>query len=220
MAPYTLIIDDILRASDLNTITAKRIRKGLQERVTEDISVQKVVGRSSTWRSRRILTTIQDEITALIMKRFDKLNNEKNGSSEASEPVESIENGSKTANGDSSDVSHHKRSPSDSALSELEDSAPPKKKTKKAKPTEDEDAAFARKLQAEENSRSGRATRGGNTKKRAAAPKKKSKVKSKTKIKDDDDSDIASGSGAEKKSPSRKGGFHVRPQKCVTGHTD
>jgi len=44
----------------------------------------------------------------------------------------------------------------------------------------------------------------------ARAPKKtKTKKKSSTRIKDEDDSDIASGSGGEKKSPSRKGGFHV-----------
>ena len=41
-ASYTAIIDDILQSSDLNTISAKRIRKGLQERVDSDTSHQKV----------------------------------------------------------------------------------------------------------------------------------------------------------------------------------
>lgn len=41
-ASYSAIIDEILAVSDLNTISAKRIRKGLQERVTYDISDQKV----------------------------------------------------------------------------------------------------------------------------------------------------------------------------------
>jgi upstream activation factor subunit UAF30 len=41
-ASYSAIIDEILRASDLNTISAKRIRKGLQERVEHDTTHQKV----------------------------------------------------------------------------------------------------------------------------------------------------------------------------------
>ena len=41
-ATYTVIIDEILRASDLNTISAKRIRKGLQERIGKDTTLQKV----------------------------------------------------------------------------------------------------------------------------------------------------------------------------------
>jgi hypothetical protein len=146
------------------------------------------------------------------MQRFDKFNNEQNGSSEPSEPLPTVEDGTKASNDDTSDVSNHKRSPDDdeSALSELEDIAPPKKKAKKSKVRdEDDDAAFAARLQAEENARMGRATRGGNTKRKAPAPKKKTKKKSATRVKDDDDSDVNSGSGAEKKSPSRKGGFHV-----------
>jgi upstream activation factor subunit UAF30 len=145
------------------------------------------------------------------MQRFDKFNSEQNGSSEPSEPIPTVENGAKASNGDTSDVSNRKRSPDDdeSALSELEDVAPPKKKAKKSKvKDEDDDAAFAARLQAEENARMGRATRGGNTKRKAHAPKKKTKKKSSTRV--NDDSDIGSGSGAEKKSPSRKGGFHVR----------
>jgi upstream activation factor subunit UAF30 len=147
------------------------------------------------------------------MQRFDKFNNEQNGGSEVSEPIPTVENGVKASNDDTSDVSHNKRSPPDdeSALSEVEDVAPPKKKAKKSKvKDEDDDAAFAARLQAEENARMGRATRGGNTKRKAVAPKKtKTKKKSSTRIRDEDDSDIASGSGGEKKSPSRKGGFHV-----------
>lgn len=152
------------------------------------------------------------------MQRFDKFNSDNNGTSvDPQEPIPTVENGAgKTTNGHgdsaSDDVSNHKRSPdSESALSELEDSAPPKKKAKKSRPkSEDDDAAYARKLQMEENSRM-RSTRGGNTKKRAPLPKKKAKKKSSNRVKDEDDSDIGSGSGAEKKSPSKKGGFHVRP---------
>ncbi|KAH7391770.1 SWIB/MDM2 domain-containing protein [Pyrenochaeta sp. MPI-SDFR-AT-0127] len=189
-ASYSAIIDEILRSSDLNTISAKRIRKGLQERVEYDTTHQK------------------DQITALIMQRFDKFNSEQNGSSEPSEPIPSVENGARARNGDTSDASNHKRSPdNESALSEVEDVAPPKKKKKTRVVAEDDDAAYAARLQAEENSRI-RSTRGGNTKRRAPPPKKKTKKKSANKVKDEDDSDIASGSGGEKKSPSRKGGFH------------
>lgn len=41
-ASYSAIIDDILASSDLETVSAKRIRKGLQEKVDYDISPQKV----------------------------------------------------------------------------------------------------------------------------------------------------------------------------------
>lgn len=41
-AAYSAIIDSILQSSDLETVSAKRIRKGLQERVDYDISHQKV----------------------------------------------------------------------------------------------------------------------------------------------------------------------------------
>ncbi|EUC44692.1 hypothetical protein COCMIDRAFT_6026 [Bipolaris oryzae ATCC 44560] len=192
-ASYSVIIDDILRASDINTISAKRIRKGLQERVGEDLSHQK------------------EQITTLIMQRFDKFNSEQNGASDVSEPTHTVANGTKTSNGDTSDMSNHKRSPPDdeSVMSGPDENPPPKKKNKKTKvKDEDDDAAFAARLQAEENARMGRATRGGNTKRKAPAPKKKAKKKSANKVKDDDDSDVGSGSGGEKKSPSRKGGFH------------
>ena len=41
-ASYVVIIDSILAASDLNTITSKRIREGLQRAVDYDITPQKV----------------------------------------------------------------------------------------------------------------------------------------------------------------------------------
>jgi upstream activation factor subunit UAF30 len=39
---YTAIIDEILGSSDLNTISAKAIRKGLQEKVEDDVNAKKV----------------------------------------------------------------------------------------------------------------------------------------------------------------------------------
>lgn len=41
-AKYVVIIDTILASSDLNTISEKRIRKGLQQAVDYDITPQKV----------------------------------------------------------------------------------------------------------------------------------------------------------------------------------
>ena len=91
--------------------------------------------------------------------------------------------------------------------------SPAKKPRKTTKSTEDDDAAFAARLQAQENSLA-RSTRGnGSTKRRnvvsKAASKKSKKTKSARKIKDEDDSDAETGSGAEKKEVKRTGGFHV-----------
>jgi upstream activation factor subunit UAF30 len=41
-ASYSAIIDGILQSSDLNTISAKAIRKGLQSKVDYDLTPQKV----------------------------------------------------------------------------------------------------------------------------------------------------------------------------------
>jgi upstream activation factor subunit UAF30 len=90
----------------------------------------------------------------------------------------------------------------------LESSPPPKKKQKK-KSVELSDAALAAKLQAEENVRSSRATRGGVAKRKTPVKKvkKERKKKSRARVGSEDDSDAE---GAEKKeSKPRTGGFHV-----------
>lgn len=149
------------------------------------------------------------------MARFDKFNAAQNGVvDEPTEPVPTVEvptNGAKATAIDSPDGNYKKRSGDESTISELDDTPPPKKKQKKGRSIEEDDATLAKRLQAEENMRSrARSTRGGNTKKKAPLPrKKKEKKKSSNRVKDEDDSDIGSGSGAEKKSPNRKGGFHV-----------
>jgi upstream activation factor subunit UAF30 len=57
-ASYTLIIDNILSASDLNTISAKRIRKALQEELGHDIAAQKVTPRLRlSWSHRTDIQT-------------------------------------------------------------------------------------------------------------------------------------------------------------------
>lgn len=90
--------------------------------------------------------------------------------------------------------------------SEVVDTAPPKKKRKRS--PLDEDAVFAARLQAEENSRA-RPTRGGGVTKKVVPAKKKKTPKKKTADRVDaaDDSELDSES-AEKK-VNRSGGFHV-----------
>ena len=98
----------------------------------------------------------------------------------------------------------------DDELSEVSNSPPPKKKRKQI-PAVDEDAAFAAKLQAEENSRA-RPTRGGVTRKTMVTKKKKKTPKKKTfsKAKAEDSDVEGSGSEAGEKKVNRTGGFHVR----------
>lgn len=159
------------------------------------------------------------------MARFDKFNSERERASKPSprDPIPTVENRNghthraSTSEENSTSVSKKRTSADseESELSDLQDSPPKKKQKKRVKQekqtsVEDEDAAYAAKLQAEFNAASRtRATRGGNTKKRA--PTMKKKKKSANRVKNEDDSDVASGSGDEKKEVKRTGGFHVRP---------
>lgn len=52
-ASYAAIIDEILSTADLETISAKRIRNALQDRVDYDLSRQKVCGNGKTIASIR-----------------------------------------------------------------------------------------------------------------------------------------------------------------------
>ena len=83
----------------------------------------------------------------------------------------------------------------------------------------DDDAAFAAKLQAEENSRA-RATRGGVNKKPTSAKKKKPpKKKTTDRIRAEDDSDLdGSGSEVHEKKVNRNGGFHVSASLSIYLH--
>ena len=104
-----------------------------------------------------------------------------------------------------------KRSADGEYPSDIMDMPSPKKKSK-ANHIIDADAAFAARLQAEENSRA-RPTRNGALRKTIVVKKKKKSPKKKTmdKIKPEDDSDLQdSGSDAVEKKVNRSGGFHVR----------
>ncbi|KAA6411945.1 MAG: hypothetical protein FRX48_04095 [Lasallia pustulata] len=197
-ASYATIIDSILAASDLETISEKRIRKGLQQAVEYDITPQK------------------GPIKALIMARFDKFMAEKDMSPVANggtaavkhEPMDAKQRLSSPPETPSPSKRPQKFVKNEDELSDVVETPPPKKK-RKAVTTADEDAAFAARLQAEENSRA-RPTRGGANRKLTTAKKKKKAPKVKRtdgKIKPEDDSDIGSTSDlAEKKV--KKGGFH------------
>jgi upstream activation factor subunit UAF30 len=226
-ASYSAIIDSILASSDLNTVSAKRIRKGLQEKVNYDLSSQKVsilcsndTSTSYCRRSRtNTLPATQQQITDLIMERFDKFQQEQ----EASDPATTtIPEPAPTANGNAHHQSgtlptshspkrkatHDTDEDDEDPLSDVADSPPPPKKVRKVKPETETDEQIAKRMQAEINAQSARSTRGGGTKKKTAplgaSAKKKEKPakkrKSKAKIGTDEDSDVdgESGSGSGK----------------------
>ncbi|PGH12671.1 hypothetical protein AJ80_06614 [Polytolypa hystricis UAMH7299] len=198
-ACYIRHIDSILAASDLNTISEKRIRRGLQDVVDHDITPHKAA------------------IKQLIMQRFDIFAAQNES---AAAPHQSIEDPSTNGHSPSSytpvtnsepispslTASPQKRSADVETPSEPLDNAPPKKKRKSD--LIDSDALFAAKLQAEENLRA-RPTRGASTRKAAPAKKKKaSKAKTSKKVKADDDSEVDGSAPEIKKEVTRTGGFH------------
>ncbi|KAI4743178.1 SWIB-domain-containing protein [Aureobasidium sp. EXF-12298] len=164
---YSDLIYDILRQSDLETVSAKKIRNALSERLGYDVSDHK------------------KEISRLIEACFDRVTSEN-------------ANGTNGASPSPSDSSPQKRKePSDgSDLSDVVDERPKKKARKQD--AEEDDAAYAARLQREENSRA-RPTRAGATRK--AAPVKRKK-KSAVKVKDGSDVETNG------ESKPRTGGFH------------
>ncbi|KAK3670082.1 hypothetical protein LTR78_010022 [Recurvomyces mirabilis] len=200
MASYSAIIDDILASADLDVISAKALRKGLQAKVDYDLSEQK------------------EAITALIMQRFDKAQQQREATT-TTEPAPTTNGTHGTTHHESASPppSHKRKADTDDddedSFSDVKDSPPPPKKMKKAPKSEAEsDEQIARRLQAEFSAGGGRSTRGGGaattTKKKKSITKKdkKPKRKSATKIHSDDDSDVASTSPKPEKE--KKGGFH------------
>ena len=217
-ASYIVIIDSILAASDLQTITSKRIREGLQRAVDYDIGPQKVLKSPQNLTMGHQLIATQDVIKALIMTRFDKFVAERNTTAGTnghsvtvkSEPTDPVQQVSPPPSKDGQKRKSESDGDEDDKLSDLPDSPPPKKK-RKPELIVDEDAAFAARLQAEENSRA-RPTRGGSSRKSIVVKKKRKATKKKTseKVKAEDDSDLAdSGSEDRERKVNRNGGFHV-----------
>ncbi|EMC91512.1 hypothetical protein BAUCODRAFT_127412 [Baudoinia panamericana UAMH 10762] len=216
-ASYSAIIDDILSASDLDTISAKAIRKGLQAKVDYDLSQQK------------------DSITELIMERFNKVQREREaGASDGAVEPAPTTNGTAhakhshtgTTNGEVSRAV--KRKVEDVDEDDDQPAPRPMKVKKEPKPEAESDEQIARRLQAEYSKGAGRSTRGGGapsqpSKKVLGAKKeKKPKKKSATKIHSDDDSDVNTSSATEK--TASKGGFNKllnlsEPLQALLGET-
>ncbi|KAL3461141.1 SWIB/MDM2 domain-containing protein [Aspergillus heterothallicus] len=188
---YTPIIDSILSKSDLNTISEKRIRKGLQEALGYDLTPQKAA------------------VKELIMARFD-LFAEKKGIGAASPVIADVQRPDSATPVEPSSPSQssmaHKRQADSVEHSDARSSKTPPPKKQKPNHDIDADAVYAAKLQAEENMRA-RTTRGAGSRKAAPVKKKKSAAKTAKRVKAEDDSDIESGSDSGKK-VNRSGGFH------------
>ncbi|KAI3322134.1 DEK C terminal domain-containing protein [Xylariaceae sp. AK1471] len=203
-ARYTDIIDGILATADLETVTRKKIRLGLQSALGgKDLNEQKVADPLA------LLAWHDNAIKALIEERFDAISSGAAPNPPAAvfpesnaplSPPNGFLNGHEDAikdepgvNGDEIKVS-----------TQL-----PKKKQRKEQSTdtEDADARLAALLQAEENQRT-RTTRGGGAK---AAPKKKKKPapkkKSEKRVRPEDDSDVDGTDGASPKKRKAGGGF-------------
>ncbi|KAK4546091.1 hypothetical protein LTR36_002228 [Oleoguttula mirabilis] len=216
-ASYSAIIDSILASADLETISAKAIRRSLQEQVDDDLASEKPA------------------ITKLIMERFDRVQRERansatakpaepapttNGNAHARKPDVKRGNVTETVEEDEEiDAQQPSPAPSnkrkaedddddDDELSDVKDSPPPKKAKRAPKPEAESDEQMAKRLQAEFGG-GGRSTRGGgSTKKKPVAKKeKKAKKKSAAKVNSDDDSGVE-GSSSPKPEREKKGGFH------------
>ncbi|KAI1495450.1 hypothetical protein F5X99DRAFT_141595 [Biscogniauxia marginata] len=189
-ARYTEVIDSILATADLETVTRKKIRMGLEDALGgKDLSEQK------------------DAIKTLIEERFDAISSAAPPASSTAPHPES----NSPASSSSEQVNGHDNDASDDLNGdEIKVSVqPPKKKQRKEKSTdnEDADAKLAALLQAEENQRT-RATRGGGSKakppsKKKAAPRKKSEKK----VRPEDNSDLEESEGSSPKKRKAGGGF-------------
>lgn len=211
---YTRIIDGILATADLQTVTRKKIRQGLEEAIDKDLSEQKVC---LTWSlpppfQRYLLLTSrsQIEIKNLIEDRFDAISNA------VSQAIPTPTSGTPA----DPETNGHTPGSDDAAEDEQEDdeiqvSLPPvsKKQKRESSASEDADARLAAELQAQENRLSrGRVTRGaGAAKPKATAKAKagagKNKKKSAKRVRDEDDSNVDDSDAEEKPKRKAGGGF-------------
>jgi upstream activation factor subunit UAF30 len=146
----------------------------------------------------------------LILERFDIFNARQQRQQEEEPKVEKAPPALPATNGyhpspksPTPDKSPAKREAPSEVVSKVMDESPPKKKRKE--PSVDADAAFAARLQAEEDKRA-RPTRGGGTRKAAPVKKKTPKKKTAARIRGSDDS-AADDSQTEKKT--KNTGFNV-----------
>ncbi|KAL2132772.1 hypothetical protein VTI74DRAFT_3396 [Chaetomium olivicolor] len=177
-ASYTRIIDDILSKADLQTVTRKKIRQGLEEAIDKDLSDQK------------------NAIKTLIEARFDAISAE-------SQAIPTPTSGATADTNEHtpSDADSHE------ANGEIQVSLPPPtKKQKRESSSEDADARLAAELQEQENRLSrGRVTRGAGVAKPKTKPKP-TKKKSAKRVRSDDESN-ADDSDGDKPKRKAGGGF-------------
>ncbi|KAK8091483.1 hypothetical protein PG997_001844 [Apiospora hydei] len=174
---YTRYIDEILHSVDLETVTRKKIRAELEDKLGgKDLSSQKAA------------------IKNLIEARFDALT--------SSEPVDPTPKRQANGYGDEDEDGD-----ANGGEIEVSTQPPKKKqrKAEKSEDTEDSDAKLAAILQAQENQMSGRATRGGGSK--AKPIKKKPRKKSSNKVRREDDSDVDGSEESTNKPRKAGGGF-------------
>ncbi|KAK0625423.1 hypothetical protein B0T17DRAFT_617516 [Bombardia bombarda] len=200
-AEYTRIIDGILAAADLETVTRKKIRSGLEAAIGKDLNSQKVA----------IKSLIEARFDAISTNATQTIPTPPSGAAPESSPKHEATNGHSPS--DYAEVDYD----DDDANGEIKVSLPPaKKKVKRESSDEDADARLAAELQAQENRLSrGPLTRGGGatkvTKKAKAKPKAKTpKKKSDKRVRSDDESDVdGSDAGATKKR--KAGGGFQKP---------
>lgn len=195
---YTNIIDSILATANLETVSIKSIRGGLQ----------KVLGDKD-------LTGQKNAIKQLIGNRFDAITSASGTiatTPSLSLPTDEVRPSPKRDRSEMTNGHDHEEEAEEEDGGEIEVSLPPAKKKQKRESSLDEDAKLAAQLQAEENRRaSARSTRGSNGNNSTAKPRKKApRKKSNNKVKAEDDSDV-DGSGGEARTKRKAGGGFQKP---------
>ncbi|ROT37077.1 SWIB-domain-containing protein [Sodiomyces alkalinus F11] len=193
---YTAIIDSILATADLNTVTRKKIRAGLEMALGgKDLSDQKdAIKRLIEERFDRLASGAADEADATAVKAEASATNGHSGDGEGEEEEETKVHAGDEEEEDAEGSSEE----ADVAASSM----PARKKQKRSESEEDADARLAAELQAQENKLARtRMTRGGSVGKKRKAPRKKSGKKARH-----DDSDGGGGEGSEESAPKRKAG--------------
>ncbi|KAK3990922.1 upstream activation factor subunit spp27 [Cladorrhinum sp. PSN332] len=176
---YSRIIDGILAAADLQTVTRKKIRQGLEAAIGKDLSDQK------------------EAIKSLIEARFDAASS---NTAAIPTPPSAQPSSDQEANGD---YGYEDDTPADGEIEVATE--PARKKVKRESSSEDADARLAAELQAQENRLSrGRVTRGAATSK-PKSKAKPAKKKSSKRARSDDESD--GGDGEDKPKRKAGGGF-------------
>jgi upstream activation factor subunit UAF30 len=186
LEPY---IEEILSApgTDLATISAKRVRKQLQQ-----------IDPSLT---PAFLKEHRDAVDVVIARVFEKVQGSGSQDSEEEEPLAPMSRKRRQSQDDGYSAPKEEEDVTDNT-------PPPAKKSKKAVKRELSDAELARQLSSEINGRARRSNANGKPKataSNATTKKRKSKAKSAEMVDTDDDSDASPGKRPSKKRSSESG---------------